>query len=180
MMTRRVATRRRGAATGAAMAVGMLLVLTACGSGTSDSANSAGSGSGGTAAKEVTVRQTSLGNLLVDDRGMTMYAFAADSKGHSVCEGSCLTYWPPVAGSEKAHVAKQVKASVGTTTRKDGSTQLTVAGYPMYTYVGDAAAGQANGQGKNLSGGLWWVVAPNGSWIKTSGGSGASPASGGN
>jgi hypothetical protein len=47
----------------------------------------------------------------------------------------------------------------------------------MYTYVGDSAAGQANGQGMNSSGGLWWAVAPNGSWIKTSGGSGASGAS---
>jgi len=161
----------------------MLLLLAACGSNGGDNGTaSAGSSAanGGTTAKEVTVRSTDAGTALVDDQGRTMYAFAADSKGHSACAGSCLTYWPPVSGAEKAHVGKQVKAAVGTITRKDGSTQLTVAGYPMYTYVGDSAAGQANGQGKNLSGGLWWVVAPNGSWIKTSGGSGASPASGGN
>jgi Secreted repeat of unknown function len=52
-------------------------------------------------------------------------------------------------------------------------------GFPMYSYAGDSGPGQASGQGKNLSGGLWWVVAPSGSWIKTTGGSssGSSPSS---
>jgi hypothetical protein len=36
----------------------------------------------------------------------------------------------------------------------------------MYTYAGDSQPGQANGQGQNLSGGLWWVVSGNGSWVK--------------
>jgi|1185.fasta_scaffold54622_2 predicted lipoprotein with Yx(FWY)xxD motif len=163
------------------MAAGLLLLLAACGSKSGDNAAaSAGTpaANGGTTAKEITVRTTDVGKALVDDKGRTMYAFAADRKGHSNCDGSCLTYWPPVSGAEKAHVGTQVKAAVGTITRKDGSTQLTVAGYPMYTYVGDSAPGQAQGQGTNLSGGVWWVVAPNGSWIKTSGGSGASGSSG--
>jgi len=53
--------------------------------------------------------------------------------------------------------------------------QLTVNGWPMYTYAGDAAAGDATGQGKNLSGGLWWVVDPSGAWVKKA----ASTSSGG-
>jgi predicted lipoprotein with Yx(FWY)xxD motif len=163
------------------IAAGMLLLLAACGSssgGNDTAAAGSPAANGGTAAKEITVRSTDVGKALVDDNGRTMYAFAADSKGHSTCTGSCLTYWPPVSGAEKGHVDKQVKAAVGTITRKDGSTQLTVAGFPMYTYVGDSAPGQANGQGTNVSGGLWWVVAPDGAWIK-SGGSGASGGSGG-
>jgi hypothetical protein len=48
----------------------------------------------------------------------------------------------------------------------------------MYTYVGDSKPGAATGQGKNLSGGLWWVVSPSGSWIKTSGTTGSSSSTG--
>jgi hypothetical protein len=58
--------------------------------------------------------------------------------------------------------------------RSDGSTQLTVDGWPMYTYAGDSKPGQATGQGKNLSGGLWWVIAPSGKWIKDTGGTSGS------
>jgi predicted lipoprotein with Yx(FWY)xxD motif len=59
-----------------------------------------------------------------------------------------------------------VTAKLATIKRSDGTSQLTANGYPVYTYVGDSAAGQTNGQGKNISGGLWWVVSSNGSWIK--------------
>jgi predicted lipoprotein with Yx(FWY)xxD motif len=184
MTSQTATTWRRGA--GATAAVGILLVLSACGSSNSSSGGSGTSSAspkaaaGGTSAKGVNVAQTSAGNVLVDAKGMTMYAFARDSKGHSNCYGTCAAYWPPVPGSEKAHVASTVTAKVGTTKRKDGSTELTVNGWPMYTFVGDSAPGQASGQGKNTSGGLWWVVAPNGAWIKkTSSSSSSSGGSGG-
>jgi len=183
MTSQTATTWRKGA--GATAAVGILLVVSACGSSNSSSGGSSASSAspkaaaGGTSGKGVTVAKTSAGNVLVDTDGMTMYAFARDSKGHSNCYGSCATYWPPVAGSEKAHVSSPVTAKVGTTKRKDGSTELTVNGWPMYTYVGDSAPGQANGQGKNTSGGLWWVVAPNGAWIKNASSSSSSGGSGG-
>ena len=53
----------------------------------------------------------------------------------------------------------------------------------MYTYLGDSAPGLANGQGTNLSGGLWWVVSPDGTWVKSttasSGATGSSSGTGG-
>ena len=111
---------------------------------------------------------------------MTLYAFAIDTPGHSNCSGSCAVYWPPVPGSDAPHGSvAAVNAKFGTIKRSDGSTQLTVDGYPMYTYAGDSAPGQANGQGKNLSGGLWWVVGPDGSWVKTTGGSSSTPSGAG-
>jgi hypothetical protein len=55
-----------------------------------------------------------------------------------------------------------------------GTTQLTVNGWPMYTYVGDTKSSATTGQGKDLSGGLWWVVAPSGKWITKSGSSSGS------
>ena len=148
------------------------LLLAACGSGgSSDTENAAASGGGG----DVATGTTDVGTVLVDRRGRTLYAFAADTKGHSNCDGSCATYWPPVkAGSGALGHPDGVSATLGTTKRSDGATQLTVDGWPMYTYAGDAKPGQATGQGKNLSGGLWWVVAPDGDWIKDSGGSGGS------
>jgi predicted lipoprotein with Yx(FWY)xxD motif len=119
--------------------------------------------------------QTDVGTVLVDQSGKTLYAFAADAKDHSNCSGSCAQYWPPVTVAKGSPTAsKGVSATLGTTTRTDGSMQLTVNGWPMYTYAGDAKSGDATGQGKNLSGGLWWVVDPSGAWVKkaasTSGG----------
>lgn len=160
-----------------------LLLLSACGSGGASAGGSggsggstgspaaAGSGSGRAAASgHVGVGGTTAGRVMVDPQGMTMYAFAADSRGHSTCSGSCATYWPPVPGKDASRGAtRQVTAKLGTIKRADGSSQLTVNGYPMYTYAGDSGPGQATGQGKNLSGGLWWVVSPSGSWIKTHG-----------
>lgn len=143
-----------------------LLLLSACGGG-------GGTPSGGGTAQlagqtgKVSVGSTDAGKVLVDPHGMTMYAFAADSPGHSTCNGACASYWPPVKAAEAAKGAtSSVTATLGTTKRADGSSQLTVNKYPMYTYAGDTAPGQANGQGKNLSGGLWWVVSPSGAWVK--------------
>jgi predicted lipoprotein with Yx(FWY)xxD motif len=181
------------AAAVAASAVG-LLMLSACGAGAASSASSGGSapsksagGGGGTAASgRIAVGSTSAGKVLVDPHGMTLYAFAADTRGHSTCSGSCATYWPPVPGADATgKPAARVSAHLGTLKRADGSTQLTVNGFPMYTYAGDSAPGQATGQGKNLSGGLWWVVSPTGSWVKTqapapsSGGGGGAGGGGG-
>jgi hypothetical protein len=37
-------------------------------------------------------------------------------------------------------------------------------------YAADSGPGQASGQGENLSGGRWWVVAASGSQIRSGGG----------
>jgi predicted lipoprotein with Yx(FWY)xxD motif len=176
-------SRRRGlAAVGAAA----LLTLAACGSGGSqDSTSAAAAGSGSDAAQQAThpgkiaTQSTSLGRVMVDPRGRTLYAFAADAPHHSACTGSCLSYWPPVSGADSAALAGSgVTAKLGVLKRSDGSSQLTANGYPMYTYVGDKAVGQTNGQGTNLSGGLWWVVAPTGAWVKGGSDSTSGTASG--
>jgi predicted lipoprotein with Yx(FWY)xxD motif len=152
-----------------------ILMLAACGGGGGGSGGSGGSASAGTAKAavgKVTVGSTSAGHVLVDAKGLTLYAFAPDSRGHSTCTGSCLAYWPPTPGKDaKVGATANVTAHLGTIKRSGGTSQLTVNGYPMYTYVGDTKAGQAKGQGQNSSGGLWWVVSPNGSWIKSSAGS---------
>jgi predicted lipoprotein with Yx(FWY)xxD motif len=105
----------------------------------------------------------SIGTVLTDSAGKTLYRFALDSPGKSACTGSCLQYWPIVAApATLPSSVAGVSAALGSITRADGTKQLTVAGYPMYTYVGDKDAGTTAGQGLNLSGGLWWAVSPDG------------------
>lgn len=156
-----------------------LLLLSACGGGgtTYGGASSGGQSSKPTGA--ISVGTTTAGKVLVDPHKMTVYVFARDTRGHSACTGTCVTYWPPVSGADaSAAAASSVSAKLGSVKRSDGSTQLTVNGFPVYTYVGDSKPGQATGQGKNLSGGVWWVVAPNGSWMKSTSSGSTSPSGG--
>jgi len=148
----------------------VLLVLTATAAIAAVTASASG-------AAKVNVRTTSLGKILVNAQGRTLYLFAPDKHGKSTCYGSCASYWPPLLATGKPAAGAGVKASLlGTTTRKDGKHQVTYNGHPLYTYVADSAAGKTSGQGLNLSGGLWWVVSPAGNAVKkttsSSGGSG--------
>lgn len=155
--------------------VAVMILAAACGGGGGYGSSTAGKTSapstGGVASGEkLGTAQTSAGTILVDGQGRTMYAFAADSKGRSNCTESCLAYWPAVpVGAKPPQQAEGVTAKLGVLHRQDGTDQLTVDGWPMYTYIGDARPGETTGQGKDLSGGLWWVVAPSGKWTTTGG-----------
>lgn len=121
---------------------------------------------------------TSSGKVLVGANGKTLYVFAADSPGKSTCTSACAQAWPPVLATAKTlGRSADVKAKLTVIKRSDGKSQLAVNGLPAYTFSGDSAAGQALGQGMNASGGLWWVIAPSGTPIKTttSPGSGTTP-----
>ena len=98
--------------------------------------------------------------VLTDAEGRTLYWFAPDTVTRSACYGTCAAYWPPVRGAVAA--GPGVTGRLGTITRSDGSVQATYDGHPLYTYVGDTAAGQANGNRLNLNGGLWYEVTPSG------------------
>ena len=162
-----------------------LLLLAACGGGGGSTygASSSRPSQAAHTIGAIAVAKTPAGRVLVDPRGRTLYVFARDSRRHSACTGSCATYWPPVPGSDaKRGGSPAVGASLGSITRADGTSQLTANGYPVYTYVGDHARGQANGQGTNLSGGRWWVLSPSGARVTrtdTSSTGGSSSGSGG-
>jgi predicted lipoprotein with Yx(FWY)xxD motif len=173
----------RRVASAAAGVLATVMLLAACGGGSSTTT----SGSSGNSSKQtpaastqtVATGTTPVGTVLVDSKGMTLYAFAADSPGKSNCTGSCLSYWPPVHVSGSLSHSSDVTGKLGTIKRSDGTTQLTVNGWPMYNYVSDSSPGQASGQGLNLSGGNWWVVSPSGAQIKSGGGSGGGSSSSG-
>ena len=108
----------------------------------------------------------SLGKVLVDSSGRTLYLFGKDRGGRSACSGACAQNWPPEVVSGKPTAGSGVKASkLGTTTRSDGKRQVTYNGHPLYRFKGDTKAGQANGEGLTAFGGIWDVVSPAGSRI---------------
>jgi predicted lipoprotein with Yx(FWY)xxD motif len=123
----------------------------------------------------VTTASGALGTHLTDGSGRTLYVFAPDTGTTSTCNGACASIWPPVPASGTPTASGDAKASLlGTSKRTDGTMQVTYAGHPLYTYAADTAKGDAKGQGLNVDGGLWWVVAADGSSIKTSATSGSS------
>ena len=105
-----------------------------------------------------------LGSFLVDDKGMTLYLFTNDTPNTSSCYDKCATYWPPLLTSGSAVAGSGVDASkFGTTTRKDGTTQVTYNGWPLYYFAKDKQAGDVTGQGVTNN---WYVVSPTGDAIK--------------
>jgi predicted lipoprotein with Yx(FWY)xxD motif len=157
----------------AALAVAAALVLAACGgSSTSSSSGSGSTPTYGTAkpsvptsapASIVGTKTSSLGTFLVDGDGRALYLWDADHGSTSTCTGACAQAWPPVTTTGTPKPSGAVKASLlGTTKRPDGSLEATYAGHPLYTFAGDARAGQTTGEGSNGFGAPWWVVTPAG------------------
>ncbi|HEX6662086.1 MAG TPA: hypothetical protein VF025_00290 [Gaiellaceae bacterium] len=131
----------------------------------------------------VSIHKTVLGKVLADGRGHTLYLFEKDKNGMSSCNGACVTYWPMVPGAAKPRAGDGVRASLlGRTKRADGRRQVTYAGHPLYTFVGDKKAGQTAGEGLTDFGAAWDAIAPNGKPIEpnahASGGSGNGSGSG--
>jgi predicted lipoprotein with Yx(FWY)xxD motif len=115
-----------------------------------------------------------LGTVVVDGKGMTLYLFAADSNKPpaSRCDGSCAKYWPPLLAGAAVPAAQGVSTSLlGTVARSDGTKQVTLNGWPLYTYAGDHAPGQANGEGLNAFGATWWALTATGQKTSASGSS---------
>ncbi|RME44433.1 MAG: hypothetical protein D6791_13180 [Chloroflexi bacterium] len=105
-----------------------------------------------------------LGEFLVDADGMTLYAFLKDEPGKSNCYGACADNWPPLLVEGEPVAGEGVNADLlGTTTRDDGSVQVTYNDWPLYRFAGDSAPGDTNGQDVKE---IWYVVGPDGELIR--------------
>jgi predicted lipoprotein with Yx(FWY)xxD motif len=164
-------TRRRNIILAPALAVPMIAVAIAgCGGGSgnanatpSTTTTKQPSASGGAT---VNVRSTSLGKILVDSSGRSLYLFEKDTGSKSTCFGACATAWPPFRTNGKPMASTGVTAALlGTTTRSDGNPEVTYNGHPLYSYAGDQKAGDTNGQALNQFGAPWYVVSPAGKKI---------------
>jgi predicted lipoprotein with Yx(FWY)xxD motif len=106
-----------------------------------------------------------VGKIIVDSEGMTLYYFQKDQKGSgkSKCEGACAEAWPPLITEGEPEAMKGVKAAMlGTIERKDGTTQVTYAGWPLYTFAGDKKPGEDNGTDSKAFGASWYPLHSNG------------------
>ncbi len=92
-------------------------------------------------------KSTSIGNVLVDASGRTVYELVGDSVAHPTCTGACLSIWPPV---------------------KKNGTQVVVNGHPVYTFVSDTAPGQTKGQNFTDQWGKWLALDASGNPISGS------------
>jgi predicted lipoprotein with Yx(FWY)xxD motif len=134
-------------------------------------------GAFGSSKSVVTTAHRSLGTVLVNSKGLTLYLFEGDTGQHLGCNGKCLKAWFPVTGTGSASGA--AKASDLGTVKRGSGTQVTYGGHPLYTFVGDTKPGQVSGQALKLNGNLWYVVSPSGSAMTASLSSPSSSSSGG-
>jgi predicted lipoprotein with Yx(FWY)xxD motif len=158
-------------------ALAIPVALAGCGSDGSATASAA------THKSALAVHSSSLGKILVDSKGRTLYAFGHDLKNKSRCSGACASNWPPALTKVKhPKVGAGVSsAKLRVIKRSGGARQLSYAGHPLYRFSGDTAAGDTNGQGIDAFGGTWHVVSPAGKPVtqsSTSSGGGYSPGGG--
>jgi predicted lipoprotein with Yx(FWY)xxD motif len=107
-----------------------------------------------------TSQKDGLGQFLVDDKGLTLYIFLSDTKDTSNCYDRCATSWPPLLTTGAAAAGDGVTASLlGTTQRKEGTTQVTYNGWPLYYWFKDKNPGDTTGQDV---GKVWYVISPQG------------------
>jgi predicted lipoprotein with Yx(FWY)xxD motif len=94
--------------------------------------------------------------VVVDSSGKTVYRFSPDNQSSSTCTGACAAVWPPVIVTGTPTAGSGLSASLlGTVRDADGRMQATYNRWPLYSFVGDTAAGQAHGQGLSTFGGHW-------------------------
>jgi predicted lipoprotein with Yx(FWY)xxD motif len=115
---------------------------------------------------ELKVSESSLGQIITDGAGKTLYGFTPDEPGTPTCYDDCATAWPPLRADDPASVtvgAGLDASKVTTVARTDGGMQLKYGTWTLYYFANDAAAGDVNGQGLND---VWHVIAPSGDLIK--------------
>ena len=157
----------------ALMTLFLPFALAACGTAaTNYGGGSAPSSPSGSAT--VSVADSSLGQILVDGNGKTLYLFEADTSTQSTCSGGCAQAWPPLTTNGTANAAGGASASLlGTTARTDGTTQVTFGGHPLYSFSGDTKPGDTNGEGSTAFGAGWDMLTPTGEKIEKSASSGS-------
>jgi predicted lipoprotein with Yx(FWY)xxD motif len=123
----------------------------------------AASAAAATGAASITLADSSLGKIVVDADGKTLYAFMKDAGGTSTCSGACANAWPPAAATGTPTAGTGITGTLTTITRDDGTQQLKLGSWPLYRFAGDSAKGETNGQGSNN---VWYVVGADGTPIK--------------
>jgi predicted lipoprotein with Yx(FWY)xxD motif len=159
------------------LALGAVAAAAACGSTSSGTAASsgtsqpAGTSSPAPSSPAVTVSAKSVagvGTVLVNGEGQTLYMLTSEKGGKITCtdDNGCTKVWPDnelPKGVTSATAGSGIQASLlGTVKNSAGELYATYNGWPLYTYSGDGAPGQANGEGLTGFGGTWYVLSTSG------------------
>ena len=165
---------------GTGLALGASLVLAGCGGSTAAKKSPASSPASGSSLIVKAASVGALGTVLVDGQGRTLYALSSEASGTITCTSAsgCTQVWFETHQTQGTARA----ALVGSETGASGRRLLTYHGWPLYTFSGDTAAGQATGEGVASFGGTWYALSASGGLVKsathsssptpTSGGSG--------
>ena len=119
------------------------------------------------AAAEIKLADSSLGKIIVDGAGKTLYMFQPDEAGTPTCYDDCATAWPPLLADDAASVTAGAgldAAKITVVDRTDGGKQVKYGNWTLYYFANDAAPGDVNGQGIND---VWYVVGADGEPIKS-------------
>jgi predicted lipoprotein with Yx(FWY)xxD motif len=136
-----------------------------------DGSTATSAATGSAQAAGLQLSDTDLGSILADGEGRTLYLFMPDGQGDSTCYDQCETNWPPL--QEVSAVGDGLDDSLlGTTKRKDGTTQATYNGWPLYHFAADSAPGDTKGQGISD---VWYVVDADGKAVGAASGRANAP-----
>jgi predicted lipoprotein with Yx(FWY)xxD motif len=112
------------------------------------------------------VAHESIGQILVNSRGRTLYLFQKDSGTTSECTCACAANWPPLRANSAPKIGSGANASLlASTMRSDGSRQITYNNHPLYSFVKDTKAGDTAGEGLTAFGGTWYAISPAGNRV---------------
>jgi predicted lipoprotein with Yx(FWY)xxD motif len=133
----------------------------------SEAPSESASSSPASMAAEIALADSSLGQIIVDGEGKTLYMFDPDTAGSPTCYDDCATAWPPLLADDAASVTAGTGLDASKITvvdRTDGGKQVKYGNWPLYYFANDAAAGDTNGQGVQD---VWWVIGADGEPIKS-------------
>ena len=103
-----------------------------------------------------TATNATLGTFLTTGNGRTLYYFTAEHDAQITCIGACTQTWIPYrSNSGLLTTDVTLPGTLTTVPRPDGGRQVTYSDWPLYTFIGDKAAGDTNGDGIL---GKWFVA----------------------
>lgn len=120
--------------------------------------------SAGAQSKKITLKSESAssgGTVLAAPGGRTLYRLSPETTKHLLCTSStCLGIWKPLTVRSKSTAVKLPSAAKGRVTflKRGKAFQVVLAGRPLYTFAGDSASGQTNGEGIKSFGGTWHAM----------------------
>lgn len=129
--------------------VKLLIALSSLGSLALVVATLAGAAQASTSRTVISTKHTSLGTILVNASGKTLYLDTADRPPHFACTGSCLKTWPPLKATGAVKAAGGSKASLFGTTKGPAGKTVTYRGHPLYTFISDSKSSPTRGEGQH-------------------------------